>query len=130
VSPVIDEVLTYPNPSSKPKKVGGVSDMPKHLSGDQDIRFLEERKQKKLHQQEEKLRRKAEREMKCEEEEAKRKQLEKATRGQGPGRRGRGRTQSQMQQSQVTRSISSSSATPRCSSDESDSACCPVCKFF
>jgi len=48
VSPVIDEVLTYPNPSSKPKKVGCVPAMPKHLSGDQVIRFLEECKQKKL----------------------------------------------------------------------------------
>ena len=62
VSPVIDEVFTYPNPSNKPKKVGGVSAMPKHLSGDQVIQFLEEHKQRKL--QEERAKRKAEREMK------------------------------------------------------------------
>jgi len=61
---VFQLLMKYPNPSSKPKKVGGISAMPKHLSGDQIIRFLEEHKQKKLQQEEKKLRRKAEREMK------------------------------------------------------------------
>jgi len=137
VTPVMDEILTYPNPSSKPKKVGGVSAMPKHLSGDQVIRFLEERKQKKLQEEEEKLKRKAEREAKKKqrEEEAKRKQLERVARGRGRRGKGRGRMESQVQwsdSSHATRSASSSSATPRfemqSSSDESNCALCPVCK--
>ena len=142
-SPVIDEILTYPKPSSKPKKVGGVSVMPKHLSGDQVIWFLEERKQKKLQEEEEKLKRKEEREAKKKqrEEEAKRKHLERVTRGRGRGQRGkgRGRMGSQVQQSDsshFTRSVSSSKATPRyemhsssTGSDESDCAVCPICKL-
>ena len=63
-SPTLDEILIYPTSTNKVKKQrGGTSVMPKHLSGDQMLCFLEEREQKK-HQEEEKMRRKEEKEIK------------------------------------------------------------------
>ena len=105
VSSVFEEVLTYSEPTctkqTKPSKQGkGTSGMPKHLSSDQVIAYLEQKK--KQREEDEKLKRKQEREEKKKEreEEKRRKQLErekkKAEAVQNKARqsgRGRGRGQ-------------------------------------
>ena len=77
ISSSLDEVLTYPNPPLKTQKSKAA--MPKHVSGEQVIAYLEEKKEAKQREEEEKEKRKQEREKKRleREEEKKRKLLER-----------------------------------------------------
>ena len=77
ISPSLDEVLTYPNPPLKTQKSKAA--MPKHLSSEQVITYLEEKKEAKQREEEEKEKRKQEQEKKRleREEEKKRKLLER-----------------------------------------------------
>ena len=80
VSSALDEVLTYPKPPAERQKKGkSTSSMPKHLSSQQMIDYLEEKRVTKQREEEEKQRRKEEREKKRieREEERKRKLAEK-----------------------------------------------------
>ena len=110
-TPLLDEILTYPDPmKAKVKKGKSTSNMPKHLTGEQMIQYLEnkrlekerleeekikrqeEREQNRRKREEEKERKKEERERKRVEREQKKrdKDLKKnASTGRG-GRRGRG----------------------------------------
>ena len=112
ISPVLEDVLTYPNPPSKPQRSGGTASMPKHLSSEQVVQYLEERRQRKLQEEEDKRKRKADREMKRKkrELEKERKQMERQARGRGRGiRRGRGRGRGKERASVLPRSSSSES---------------------
>ena len=64
VSSALDEVLTYPNPPADKKKGKSTSSMPKHLSSQQMITYMEEKRAAKQRDEEEKQRRKQERERK------------------------------------------------------------------
>ena len=54
VSPAVDDILTYPNPPDTKKKGKSTSDMPKHLSSEQVISYLEDKKAQKQQEEEEK----------------------------------------------------------------------------
>ena len=90
ISPAVDEVLQYPEPvPRKTSKHGhGASQMPRHLTSDQVIQFLAEKKKKNMEEEMAKADRKAARGSKKRERECK--QAEKAAgRGQRGGQRGR-----------------------------------------
>ena len=98
VSPALDEVLTYPQATKdKPNKKKGTSTMPKHLSSDEVIRFLENKKMEKEKEEEDKEQQKKEKERKKleREEEKMKKALEreqkKAERLQRAAQKGQGR---------------------------------------
>ena len=62
-TPLLDEILTYPDPmKAKVKKGKSTSDMPKHLSGEQMIQYLENKRLEKERLEEEKIKRQEERE--------------------------------------------------------------------
>ena len=92
VSTALKEVLTYPHPPSRPQKNGQTSSLPKHLSGDQVVQFLEERQRKKIQEEEDKAKRKEERERKKKEREVEeeRKRKEREAKKKGKGRKGKG----------------------------------------
>ena len=151
VSSVFKEVLTYPEPTINQKKPSkqckGTSGMPKHLSSDQVIAYLEQKKTDKQREEDEKFKRKQEREEKKKErEEAKmKKQLEREKKkaegsvqgGRGRGqRRGRGRgrgagreaTKQRSGQRDLEPSSSSDSDSPGESLNNSRNEYeCPVC---
>ena len=75
VLPALDEILQYPKPPNSKKKGGkSTSDMPKHLSSEQVIQYLEEKKAQKLKEKEDKIKRKEERVRKREEREREKEQ--------------------------------------------------------
>ena len=98
VSPVMDEVLTYPNPpEEKTNKGKSTTSMPKHLTGQQMMIYMKEKQAAKQKKEEEKRLRKEEREKKRLERErvATKKRRERETekrsrRCRGRTRRGRG----------------------------------------
>ncbi len=100
ISPAFDEVLQYPNPV--PRKTSnrsrGASQMPCHLTSDQVIQFLADKRKKKLEAEEAKAQRKVEREAKKAERERKKSEREhqkaerEAQRLASRGRRGRGKS--------------------------------------
>ena len=62
-TPLLDEILTYPDPmKAKVKKGKSTSNMPKHLSGEQMIQYLENKRLEKERLEEEKIKRQEERE--------------------------------------------------------------------
>ena len=73
VSPVLDQVLVYPQqkqkPGAKQTKGKATSQMPKHLTSDQIIAYLQEKKDKKEREESEKEQRKLERAKKKEDKE-------------------------------------------------------------
>ena len=85
ISPVMDEVLTYPNPPCKAQRNTGTSSMPKHLSSEQVVQYLEDRQRKKIQEEEDKQKRKSERERKKREREMEKekKRLERESRSRG-----------------------------------------------
>ena len=100
---VLDEILVYPNPPQPKRQTKGTAGIPKHLSGEQMIRLLEEKENKKKQLEEDKLKHKELREKKKQERQLEkerkrhekelqkeRKQERSASRGRGRGRRGRG----------------------------------------
>ena len=60
MSPALVEVLTYPKPVQKKKQESRLT-LPKHLSSDQMIEYLEEKRQKKQDEEDAKEGKKAER---------------------------------------------------------------------
>ena len=94
ISPAVDEVLQYPDPVPRKtsKRGRGASQMPRHLTSDQVIQFLAEKKKKKMDEEKAKADRKAAREAKkCERESKKAEKavLSAACRGRSRGQRGR-----------------------------------------
>ena len=75
--PHLDEILTYPEPmNNKVKKGKSTSDIPKNLSGEQMIQYLENKRLEKERLEEDKVKRQEEREQnrkKCEEEKERKK---------------------------------------------------------
>lgn len=113
-SSVLDDILVYPSVPDNKKKSKGPSAMPKHLSGEQFVQYLQEKKEQKekeeamkLALKEERERKKKEREEQCrlkklererkkaeaerKKAEAERKKAERASNTGGRGRGGRGR---------------------------------------
>jgi hypothetical protein len=78
VSPVMDEVLNYPNPAEKKTKSGrSTASMPRHLSSEQMVLYMEEKQAAKQQKEDEKQQRKEARQKKLEREiELKRKKEE------------------------------------------------------
>jgi len=64
VSPALSDIITYPELPGQKKKGKATSSMPKHLSSDQVIDYLEAKKQEKQRELEEKEKRKLEQEKK------------------------------------------------------------------
>ena len=64
ISPSLDEILTYPKlvPCKTSKRGQEASKMPSHLTSDQVIHFLEGKKRKKQREEDEKVRKRADRE--------------------------------------------------------------------
>ena len=98
VSSALDEILTYPNPPAEKKKGKSTSSMPKYLSSQQMIAYLDEKKAAKQREEEEKQQRKEERERKklereeikklADKEKRKKELAEKQAQQQRRGRRG------------------------------------------
>ena len=113
-SSVLDDILVYPSVPESSRSTSKAT-LPKHLSVDQFIQYLQEKKEEKEKAEEEKARHKEEREQKKKEREQKKKELQEerrkkqmerekkkleaerkkqecaASRGRGRGSRGRGR---------------------------------------
>ena len=83
-SSVLDDILVYPSvPESKKSTIKGTAALPKHLSGEQFVHYLQEKKVKKENIEQEKVRRKEEQEQKkAEREQQKKKQEEERRRKQ------------------------------------------------
>ena len=91
-TPLLDEILTYPDPmKAKVKKGKSTSNMPKHLSGEQMIQYLENKRLEKERLEEEKIKRQEEREQnrrKREEEKEGRKRKKESREGAEKERQG------------------------------------------
>lgn len=79
-SSVLDDILVYPSVPDCKKSSRGTSAMPKHLSGEQFVHYLQEKKMEKEKIEEEKERRKEEREQKKTEREQKKEEHKEAMR--------------------------------------------------
>lgn len=101
VSPALTEILTHPDPPVSKNAGKSTSTMPKHLSSEQMIEYLQERRDRKIREELEKESKRKDREMRRKErqEEKERKRLEREKkavaarniRGRGRERGGRGR---------------------------------------
>ena len=78
-SSVLDDILVYPSVPESSRSTSKAT-LPKHLSGDQFIQYLQEKKEEKEKAKEEKVRRKEEREQKKKEREQKKKELQEERR--------------------------------------------------
>ena len=142
----MDEVLKYPDPVPRKtsKRAHEASAMPSHLTSDQAIEFLEEKKRRKKEKEDEKARKKAEREAqrqrkKVERElkvaERERRRVKKRTAISRNQSRGRGRRQGKSLSSTGSQERSVASTAPTSSwsdesnsdTDEADTILCPCC---
>ena len=76
----LKDVLKLPEPRQPKMTTRGTTMLPKHISGEELIRFLEEKRNKKLQEEEEKKQRKLDREQKRLQKEEERKEREKRKR--------------------------------------------------
>ena len=132
ISSAFKDVLTAPKPVER-RKTRVAAKMPSHISSDEVIRILEDKRKKKEEEEAAKTRRKAEREERKRQRE-KEKEM-KASRGRGRGQRGsnrgrgrgRGAGRRGIGRERKTSTEDSTAANTSSSDSESD-VVCPTCK--
>ena len=102
------DILIYPKQIPHKKTRAGTSGFPTHISSDQMIKYLKEKEDKKIAEEEAKRKRKEDRELKKQQRQAQKEQITK-------GRKSQRKTQRKVV------------ATTRIESDDDDDILCPAC---